>query len=127
MKIISKKELYQTSTLEFKTDDGKYILAEKASFQRIFGRKDTLYRYIFACRVFEGKAEEVRAAYGGKIPNEIAAIQADIKMVNEEYGVRITEQDIAELAKSPVIYMKNTGGVAEDIALNIVLKNSGLL
>lgn len=86
-----------------------------------------MYRYIFSCRVFEGKTEEVRAAYGGEIPNEIAAIQADIKMINEKYGVRITEQDIAELAKSPVIYMKNTGGIAEDIALNIVLKNSGLL
>lgn len=126
MKIISKKELFPTKTLEFKTEDGKYILAEKSTFQRIFGRKDTLYRYIFACRVFEGKQEEVRAAYGGKIPNEIAAIQIDMKMANEKYGVRITEADIAELAKSTTIYEKTTGGVAEDIALNIVLKNSGI-
>lgn len=126
MKIISKKELYPTSTTEFKTEDGKYILAEKSTFQGIFGRKDTLYRYIFACRVFEGKAEEVRAAYGGQIPNEIGVIQADMKMANEKYGVRITEADIAELAKSNIIYMGNTGGIAEDIALNIVVKNSGL-
>lgn len=126
MKIISKKELFPTKTLEFKTEDGKYILAEKSTFQRIFGRKDTLYRYIFACRIFEGKQEEVRAAYGGKIPNEIAAIQIDMKMANEKYGVRITEADIAELAKSTTIYEKTTGGVAEDIALNIVLKNSGI-
>lgn len=126
MKIISKKELFPTKTLEFKTEDGKYILAEKSTFQRIFGRKDTLYRYIFACRVFEGKQEEVRAAYGGKIPNEIATIQIDMKMANEKYGVRITEADIAELAKSTTIYETTTGGVAEDIALNIVLKNSGI-
>lgn len=126
MKIISKKELFPTKTLEFKTEDGKCILAEKSTFQRIFGRKDTLYRYIFACRVFEGKQEEVRAAYGGKIPNEIAAIQIDMKMANEKYGVRITEADIAELAKSTTIYEEMTGGVAEDIALNIVLKNSGI-
>lgn len=126
MKIISKKELFPTKTLEFKTEDGKYILAEKSTFQRIFGRKDTLYRYIFACRVFEGKQEEVRAAYGGKIPNEIAAIQIDMKMANEKYGVRITEADIAELAKSGTVYEKSTGGIAESIAFNIVLKNSNI-
>lgn len=126
MKIISKKELFPTKTLEFKTEDGKYILAEKSTFQRIFGRKDTLYRYIFACRVFEGKQEEVRAAYGGKIPNEIAAIQTDIKMANEKYGVRITEADIAALAKSGTVYEKSTGGIAESIAFNIILKNSNI-
>lgn len=126
MKIISKKEIFQTKTFEFKTDDGKYIHAEKSTFQKIFGRKDTLYRYIFACRVFEGKQEEVRAAYGGKIPNEIAAIQTDIKMANEKYGVRITEADIEELAKSTTVYEKTTGGIAEDIALNIIIRKSGI-
>lgn len=128
MKIISKKELYQTSTLEFKTEDGKYILAEKSTFSKVFGgNKKTLYSYILACRLLEGKKEEVMTVFDGKIPSGISFIKKDIEMAAEKYGVRITEADIAELAKSTVIYMGNTGGTADDIALNIALKNSGLL
>lgn len=126
MKIISKKDLFPTKTFEFKTDGGEYILAEKSTFQRIFGRKDTLYRYIWACRLLEGKKEEVMAAFDGKIPSGISFIKKDIDMANEKYGVRITEADIAELAKSTTIYEKTTGGVAEDIAFNVVLKNSNI-
>ena len=65
--------------------------------------------------------------FDGKIPSGISFIKKDIEMAAEKYGVRITEADIAELAKSTVIYMGNTGGTADDIALNIALKNSGLL
>ncbi|WP_168166249.1 hypothetical protein [Neisseria sp. HMSC065D04] len=47
-------------------------------------------------------------------------------MANEKYGVRITEADIEELAKSTTVYEKTTGGIAEDIALNIIVRKSGI-
>lgn len=127
MKIISKKDLFPTKTFEFKTDDDKLIYAEQSTFQKIFGgNKKTLYCYIWACRLFEGKKEEVLAAFGGKIPNEISTVQLNIKQANEKFGVKITESDIAALAKSGTVYEKSTGGIAESIAFNIVLKNSNI-
>lgn len=105
MKIISKKDLFPTKTLEFKTDDGKYILAEKSTFQRIFGRKDTLYRYIWACRLLEGKKEEVMAAFDGKIPSGISFIKKDIEMANENTELE-SQRRILQNWQNPLRFMR---------------------
>jgi hypothetical protein len=127
MKIISKKDLFPTKTFEFKTDGGEYIYADKSTFSKLFcGNKQSLFRHIWACRLLEGKKEEALAAFDGKIPEEISIVQLNIMQANEKFGVKITESDIAALAKSGTVYEKSTGGIAESIAFNIVLKNSNI-
>ncbi len=127
MKIISQKDLFPTKTIEFKTDNGEFIYAEKSTFAELFcGNKQSLFRHIWACRLLEGKKEEVLAAFDGKIPEEISIVQLNIMQANKKYDVKITEADIAALAKSSTVYEKSTGGIAESIAFNIVLKNSNI-
>ena len=114
-------------TFEFKTANGDLIYAKKSTLQGLFGgNKQSLFRHIWACRLFEGKKQEVLDAFGGEIPGEITAVQQNISQANKKFGVKITEADIAALAKSDSVYEKNTGGVAESIAFNIALKNSNI-
>lgn len=125
VKIISQTKLPVTNTFEFKTANGDLIYAKKSTLQGLFGgNKQSLFRHIWACRLFEGKKQEVLDAFGGEIPGEITAVQQNISQANKKFGVKITEADIAALAKSDTVYEKNTGGVAESIAFNIALKNS---
>lgn len=127
IKIISQTKLPVTNTFEFKTANGDLIYAKKSTLQGLFGgNKQSLFRHIWACRLFEGKKQEVLDAFGGKIPGEITTVQQNISQANEKFGVKITEADIAALAKSDSVYEKNTGGVAESIAFNIALKNSNI-
>lgn len=127
IKIISQTKLPVTNTFEFKTANGDLIYAKKSTLQGLFGgNKQSLFRHIWACRLFEGKKQEVLDAFGGEIPGEITAVQQNISQANEKFGVKITEADIAALAKSDSVYEKNTGGVAESIAFNIALKNSNI-
>lgn len=127
IKIISQTKLPVTNTFEFKTANGDLIYAKKSTLQGLFGgNKQSLFRYIWACRLFEGKKQEVLDAFGGEIPGEITTVQQNISQANEKFGVKITEADIAALAKSDSVYEKNTGGVAESIAFNIALKNSNI-
>lgn len=125
IKIISQTKLPVTNTFEFKTANGDLIYAKKSTLHGLFdGNKQSLFRHIWACRLFEGKKQEVLDAFGGEIPGEITAVQQNISQANKKFGVKITEADIAALAKSDSVYEKNTGGVAESIAFNIALKNS---
>lgn len=127
VKIISQTKLPVTNTFEFKTANGDLIYAKKSTLQGLFGgNKQSLFRHIWACRLFEGKKQEVLDAFGGEIPGEITAVQQNISQANKKFGVKITEADIAALAKSDSVYEKNTGGVAESIAFNIALKNSNI-
>lgn len=127
IKIISQTKLPVTNTFEFKTANGDLIYAKKSTLQGLFGgNKQSLFRHIWACRLFEGKKQEVLDAFGGEIPGEITAVQQNISQANKKFGVKITEADIAALAKSDSVYEKNTGGIAESIAFNIALKNSNI-
>ena len=127
IKIISQTKLPVTNTFEFKTANGDLIYAKKSTLHGLFGgNKQSLFRHIWACRLFEGKKQEVLDAFGGEIPGEITAVQQNISQANEKFGVKITEADIAALAKSDSVYEKNTGGIAESIAFNIALKNSNI-
>lgn len=127
MKIISRTKLPVANTFEFKTVNGDLIYAKKSNLQRIFGgNKQSLFRHIWACRLLEGKKQEVLDAFEGKIPGEISTVQQNIVRANEKYGIKITEADITALSKSDSVYEKNTGGIAENIAFNIALKNSNI-